>query len=158
MWVLICWAGCLLLQEDAGPAAARAAHLHRGSSAVGSCTICTIRGLLVPISTSRMLNRNCREPGCASEQASQPGWGGGARRQAGVLWRLQLRLTPRNASSRDDLPSDCPPMATISGMGRLHDSPKATAAACRRLHGTARAACCWSKPALIARQSAPMQV
>lgn len=34
--------------------------LHRGSGAVGSCTICTIRGRLVPISTSRTLKRNCK--------------------------------------------------------------------------------------------------
>lgn len=40
-------------------------------------------------------------------------------------------LTPRKASSSDDLPSDCPPMATISGMGKL--SPMATDVACRRL-------------------------
>ena len=47
-------------------------------SRVLSCTIWQMRGLRVPISTSRMLN-----------------------------------LKPRKASSREDLPSDCPPMATI---------------------------------------------
>ena len=48
------------------------------SSPVLSCTIWQMRGLRVPISTSRMLN-----------------------------------LKPRKASSKEDLPSDCPPMATI---------------------------------------------
>lgn len=43
---------------------------------------------------------------------------------------LHFALTPRKASSKLDLPSDCPPMATISGIGKF--SPKATAAACRR--------------------------
>lgn len=43
------------------------------------------------------------------------------------------RLTPRKASSSELLPSDWPPIATISGMGRF--SPNATAAACRRLRG-----------------------
>ena len=40
-------------------------------------------------------------------------------------------LTPRKASSSEDLPSDCPPIATISGMGKL--SPMATDVDCRRL-------------------------
>ena len=34
---------------------------HLGCSAVGSCTIWTIRGLLVPISTSLTLKRNCEQ-------------------------------------------------------------------------------------------------
>lgn len=44
-----------------------------------------------------------------------------------------IRLTPRKASRSEDFPSLWPPTATISGMGKL--SPKATAAACRRLQG-----------------------
>lgn len=47
---------------------------------------------------------------------------------------LTLNLKPRKASNKLDLPSDCPPIATISGIGSV--SPKATAAACRRLHDT----------------------
>lgn len=41
------------------------------------------------------------------------------------------RRTPKNASSRLDFPSDCPPTATISGMGKL--SPMATDVDCKRL-------------------------
>ena len=122
----------------------------RGSSAEGSCTICTISGRRVPISEDVMLKRNWRGGG---------GWGRGWRRRGGrqdcgtpnkllptsaqrastppmrsrrtgrqraamraacapgwVLRRAAARLTPRKASSSEDLPSDWPPMATISGM------------------------------------------
>ena len=47
----------------------------------------------------------------------------------------RLYLTPRNASSAELFPSDCPPIATISGMGSV--SPSATAAAWSRLHDNA---------------------
>jgi len=43
-------------------------------------------------------------------------------------------LTPRKASSRLDLPSDWPPTATISGMGKL--SPMATDVLCKRLRAS----------------------
>lgn len=42
-----------------------------------------------------------------------------------------LKRNPRSASSKELLPSDWPPSATISGIGSF--SPNATAAACRRL-------------------------
>ena len=64
------------------------------------------------------------------------GMGVSCQHAASVLCKLgrvlALQLTPRNASSRLDLPSLCPPMATISGMGK--DSPMATEVDCSRLH------------------------
>lgn len=41
---------------------------HLGCSAVGSCTIWTMRGLLVPISTSRTLNRNYKQTQCNPQE------------------------------------------------------------------------------------------
>lgn len=51
-------------------------------------------------------------------------------------YMLSIWLTPRKASSKLLLPSDCPPMATISGMGSC--SPKATAAAWSREYASYR--------------------
>uniref|UniRef100_A0A2P2QU92 Uncharacterized protein n=1 Tax=Rhizophora mucronata TaxID=61149 RepID=A0A2P2QU92_RHIMU len=52
-------------------------------------------------------------------------------RRVPISTSLTLNRNPRRASRSELLPSDWPPRATISGIGSF--SPKATAAACRRL-------------------------
>jgi hypothetical protein len=121
--------------------------LHLGSVALASCFICTMSGLRVPISTSRTLKRNCGNGTQLGRVLTQPQHGslnfalwrsGYAMTAARMPQKVHItvpqlvacgasHLTPRKASSRLDLPSDWPPIATISGMGRL--SPRATAAA-----------------------------
>ena len=56
-------------------------------------------------------------------------------------------LTPRKASSSEDLPSDCPPIATISGMGKL--SPMATDVDCRRLDDDEECGHKWSEVQVV---------
>lgn len=60
----------------------------RGSSAEGSCTICTISGRRVPISTEVMLKRNCRGQ---IDQGGGEDWCKGLEgdygQNSGVAWR-----------------------------------------------------------------------
>ena len=122
---------------------------HRGCRAVGSCTIWQISGRFVPISTSLRHNRSpislcnirhgvenhCHHQCCYVGSMPTYAMLTEAYMQQWSLYSsytdLMLNLKPRKASKRLLLPSDWPPIATISGIGR--DSPCATAAACRRL-------------------------